>query len=67
MVFFSSARNYHIMEEVQGYVSHQLLGLSDKASDCSSPISVHTGPRGVFAGIRPKVSVSQSSGANGAK
>jgi hypothetical protein len=55
------------MEEVQGYVSHQLLGLSDKASDCSSPISVHTGPRGVFAGIRPKVSVSQSSGANGAK
>jgi hypothetical protein len=55
------------MAEVEGYVSHQLLGLSDEASDCSSPTSVHTGPRGVFAGIRPKVSVFQSLGANGAK
>jgi hypothetical protein len=55
------------MVEVEGYVSHQLLGLSDEASDYSSSISVHIGPRGVFVGIRPKVSASQSSGANGAK
>jgi hypothetical protein len=55
------------MAEVEGYVSHQLSGLSDKAIDCSSPISVHTGPRGVFAGIRLKVYASQSSRANDAK
>ena len=55
------------MAEVEGYVSHQLSGLSDKAIDCSSPISVHTGPRGVFVRIRPKVFASQSLGANGAK
>jgi hypothetical protein len=55
------------MAEVEGYVSHQLSGLSDEASDFSSPISVHTGLRGVFAGIRPKVFASQRSGANGAK
>jgi hypothetical protein len=28
------------MVEVEGYVSHQLLGLSDEASDYSSSISV---------------------------
>jgi hypothetical protein len=67
LVFFSLARNNHIVAEVEGYASHQLLGLSDEASDCSSPISVHTGPRGVFTGIRSKVSTSHSSGANGAK
>jgi hypothetical protein len=55
------------MIEVEGYVSHWLSELLDEASDCSSPISVHTGPRGVFAGIRPKVFASQNSGANGAK
>jgi hypothetical protein len=55
------------MIEVEGYVSHRLLGLLDEASDYSSPISVHTGPRGVFVRIRPKVFVSQSLGANGAK
>jgi hypothetical protein len=42
-------------------------GVLDKASDRSSLILVHTRPRGVSAGIRPKVSASQSSGANGAK
>jgi hypothetical protein len=55
------------MAEVEGYVSHQLSGLSDEANDCSSRILVHTRPQGVFAGIRPKVSASQSSGANNAK
>jgi hypothetical protein len=67
MVFFSSAGNNHIMEEVEGYASHQLSGLSDEVSDYSSPIPVHTGPQGVFVGICTKVSTSQSSSANGAK
>jgi hypothetical protein len=30
------------MAEVEGYASHQLSGLLDEASDCSSPILVHT-------------------------
>jgi hypothetical protein len=67
MVFFSLAGNNHIMAEVEEYASHQLLGLSNEASDCSSPIPLHTGPRAVFSGICPKVSTSQSSGANNAK
>jgi hypothetical protein len=46
------------MVEVEGYVSHQLSGLSEGVSDCSSPISVHIGPRGVFAGISSEVSMS---------
>jgi hypothetical protein len=55
------------MVEVEGYVGHYLSGVSDEASDRSSFIPVHTGPRGVFVGIRPNISASQSSGANGAK
>jgi hypothetical protein len=49
VVFFSSAGNNHIVSEAEGYASHQLSGFSDEASDCSSPIPVHTGPRGVLA------------------
>jgi hypothetical protein len=67
MVFFSSAGNNHSVTEAEGYDSHQLSGLSDEASDCSSPFPVHAGPRGVLAGVCPKVSTSQSSGANGSK
>jgi hypothetical protein len=67
MVLFSSVGNNHIVAEAEGYASHPLFELSDEASDCSSSIPVHTGPRGVFAGICPKVSMSQSSSANGAK
>jgi hypothetical protein len=52
------------MAEAKGYASHQLLGFPNEASDCSSSIPMHTGPRG---SICTKVSVSQSSGANGAK
>jgi hypothetical protein len=46
------------MAEVEGYVSHHLSEVLDEASDCSSPLSVHTGPRGVSAGLHAKVSVS---------
>jgi hypothetical protein len=67
MIFFTSAENNHIVAEAEGYASHQLLGLSDEASDCSSPIPVHAGSRGVLVGVCPKVSTSKSSGANGAK
>jgi hypothetical protein len=45
VVFFSSAGNNHIVAEAEGYASHQLLGFSDEASDCSSSIPMHTGPR----------------------
>jgi hypothetical protein len=58
MVFFSSAGNNHIVVEAEGYASHQLIRLSDEASECSSSIPMHAGPRGVLAGICPKVSTS---------
>jgi hypothetical protein len=32
------------MAEVERYVSHQLSGVSDEASDRSSLVSVHIGP-----------------------
>jgi hypothetical protein len=67
LVLFYLVGNNHIVAEVEGYASYQLSGLSDEAIDSSSPILVHTGPQGVFAGICPKVSMSQSSGANSAK
>jgi hypothetical protein len=49
------------MEEVEGYATHQLLGLSDEASNCSSPILVYTGPmvpneiviEAMIKGLRP--------------
>jgi hypothetical protein len=67
MVFFSLARNNHVMAEAEGYDSHQLLGFLDEASDCSSSIPMHTRPRGILAGVCLKVSTSESPGANGAK
>jgi hypothetical protein len=67
MIFFSSFGNNYIVAEAEGYASHQLSGLSDEASDCSSPIPVYVGPRGVLVVVCMKVSTSQSSGANGAK
>jgi hypothetical protein len=32
------------MAEVEGHASHQLLGHLDKASHCSGPDPMHTGP-----------------------
>jgi hypothetical protein len=32
MVFFSSARNNHVVAEAEGYASHQLSGFLDKAN-----------------------------------
>jgi hypothetical protein len=42
-------------------------GFSNEASNCSSSIAMHTGPREIPTGVRSKVSMPQSSGANGAK
>jgi hypothetical protein len=58
MLFFSSAKNNHIMAKTEGHASYQLSAFLDKANDCSSPIPVHTGPRGVLAGVCPKVPTS---------
>jgi hypothetical protein len=55
MVFFSSFEDNDVVVEAEGYASHQLPRFPDEASHRSSLIPVHTGPRGVFAGIRPKV------------
>jgi hypothetical protein len=67
VVFFSSVENNHIMAKAKGYASHQLPGFLDEDSDSSSSIPLHTGPREILAGVCPKVSTSQSSGANDAK
>jgi hypothetical protein len=47
--------------EAKGYVSDQLLGISNKASHCPSSLSVYTG-LGVLAGLCPKVLKAESSG-----
>jgi hypothetical protein len=41
MVFLSSTRDNYVVEEAEGHASHQLLGLSDDASHCSGPVSMH--------------------------
>jgi hypothetical protein len=46
------------MAEAEGYASHQLSGFLDEASDCSSSIPMHIGPRGILAGVCSKVSTS---------
>jgi hypothetical protein len=60
MVFFSSAGNNHVVTEAKGYASHQLRGFPDKVSGCSSSIPMHIGPRGILAGVCPKVSIESS-------
>jgi hypothetical protein len=44
VVFFSSAGDNYVVTEDKGYASHQLLGLPDEASHCTSPIPMHAGP-----------------------
>jgi hypothetical protein len=43
-VTLSQTRNNYILTETEGYVVHKLLGVSDKAGDCSGLVSVHTRP-----------------------
>jgi hypothetical protein len=47
--------------EAKGYVSDQLLGISNKASHCPSSLSVYKGPGGVLAGVCSKVLKAESS------
>jgi hypothetical protein len=44
MVFLSSTGDNYVVAEAEGYASHHLPGLSDKASHCPSSVPVHTGP-----------------------
>jgi hypothetical protein len=44
MVFFSSARDYHVMAEAQGYVGYQFPRLSNEASHSSGSVPVHARP-----------------------
>ena len=67
MVFLSSARDNYVVVEAEGHASHQIPGLSDEASHCSGPVSMHARPCGVPAGIRLKVSVFESSSAYNAQ
>jgi hypothetical protein len=44
MVFFSSARDYHVVAEAQGHVGYQFPRLSNETSHSSSPVPVHARP-----------------------
>jgi hypothetical protein len=44
MVFLSLARENYIMAEAEGHASHQLLGLSNKASHRSGSVPMHAEP-----------------------
>jgi hypothetical protein len=67
MVFFPSLGNDHVMAEAEGHAGNQFPGFPDKASNCPSSVTVHAWPWGILASVCPKVSASQSLGANGAK
>jgi hypothetical protein len=67
MVFLSSTGDNYVVAEAEGYASHQLPGLSDKASHCPSSVPVHTGPRGVPTSVRLKVLSTESSSAYSAQ
>jgi hypothetical protein len=44
MVFFSSARDNHVMAEAQGHAGYQFSRLSDEASHSLGLVPVHTRP-----------------------
>jgi hypothetical protein len=44
VVFFPSPGNDHVMEKAKGHAGNQFSGFLDEASNCSSPIPVHTRP-----------------------
>jgi hypothetical protein len=67
MVFLTSTRDNYVVVEAEGHASHQLLGLSAKASHCSGPVPMHAGPWGVPTGVRPKVLAFESSSAYNAQ
>jgi hypothetical protein len=44
MVFFSSARDSHVMAEAQGHAGYQFPRLSNEDSHSSGPVPVHARP-----------------------
>jgi hypothetical protein len=44
MVFFSLARDNHVMAEAQGHAGYQFLRLSDEAGHSSGLIPMHSRP-----------------------
>jgi hypothetical protein len=67
LVLFTSARNNHIMAEVEGYAHHQFPRISDEAGHCSGSVPMHAGPRGIPSGICPEVLASKSTSAHSAQ
>jgi hypothetical protein len=67
VVFFPSPENNYVMEKVEGHDGNWLPGFLDKASNRPSLVPVYARLRRVLAGICPKISMTQSPGANDAK
>ena len=67
MVFFSSARDYHVMAEAQRHASYQFPRLSNKASHSSIHVPVHARPWGIPSGICPKVLATEGTSAYSAQ
>jgi hypothetical protein len=42
LVLLSQARNNHILVEIERYVDHKFLGVSDEADNCSGFVPMHT-------------------------
>jgi hypothetical protein len=55
MVFFSSARDNHVVAEAQGHAGYQFPRLSDEASHSSGPVPVHARPSAIPSVVCPKV------------
>jgi hypothetical protein len=67
LVLLSSARNNHIMAEVEGYADHQFPRVSDEAGYCSSFVLVHARSRKIPQGVCPKVLAFEGTSANNAQ
>jgi hypothetical protein len=67
LVLFSSARNNHIMAEVEGYADHRFPRISDEAGHSSGSVPMHAGPRGIPSGVCPEVLASESTSAHNAQ
>jgi hypothetical protein len=67
MVFFSSARDNHVVAEAQGHAGYQFPRLSNEASQSSGPVSVHARPWGIPSGVCPKVLATEGTSAHSAQ
>jgi hypothetical protein len=67
MVFFSLARDNHVMAEAQVHVGYHFSRLSDEASDSSGLVPVHTRPWGIPSGVFSKVLATESTSTHSAQ